>query len=202
VLELYDATGAVVSQNDNWNAERAAVLATGIPPADEHESAIVATLQPGSYTAIVRGAGNTAGVAVVEAYDLDDATNSWIANISTRGKVGTGDEVMIGGFIIGGDQPTRTILRAIGPSLKTVLSGALLDTTLELRDGEGTLLAQNDDWRSDQEAQIAATNVPPPDDRESAIVATLPAGAYTAIVRGKSGMSGIGIVEVYNLESH
>ena len=132
-LELHAGDGTLLSSNDNWNAHRTDVLGTGIPPANERESAIVATLAPGAYTAILRGLAATSGIALVEVYDLEPASASRVANISTRGKVETGDNVMIGGFIVGGDQPTKVIARAIGPSLTTQgVSGALVDTTMYL----------------------------------------------------------------------
>src|SRR5207253_1564767 len=117
ILELHDGTGALIASNDNWSSNRDNIMWSGIPPKDEHEAAIVTTLSPGSYTAIVRGVSNTSGVALVEIFDLSGVTDSKLANISTRGKVETGDDMMIGGFVIGGDQATRVIIRAIGPSL-------------------------------------------------------------------------------------
>jgi hypothetical protein len=133
----------------------------------------------------------------VEAYDLDRTVNSKLANISTRGLVQTGDNVMIGGMIVLGQTPLRVIVRAIGPSLP--VSGALGDPTLELRDGNGALLAANDNWRSDQEAEIIATTIPPSNDLESAIVRNLAPGTYTAIVRGANDTTGIAVVEAYAL---
>lgn len=198
-LELHDGAGKLIASNDNWNYNRAAILATGVAPDDERDAAIVATLNPGSYTAVLRGLANTTGVAVVEMYDLD-APHSRIANISTRGLVGLGDSAMIGGFIVGGDQRTSVLIRAIGPSLQlSGITGALQDTTLELRDANGAVTAQNDDWRSGQEQLISATGAAPVDSRESAIVATVAPGAYTAVVRGKNNTAGVGLVEVYNL---
>jgi len=200
-LQLYNGSGQLVAENDNWNATRLEVLTTGAPPNDERESAIVATLAPGSYTAVLRGLGGSSGVALVEVFDLEPASTSRLANISTRGKVETLDNVMIGGFIIGGDQPTKVIVRAIGPSLATRgVAGALLNPTLDLHDGNGTRFASNDDWRSDQAAEIIASTVPPTDDQESAIVRMLQPGGYTAIVRGKNETSGVALVEVFNLE--
>lgn len=202
VLELFASDGARVALDDNWNARRREVLSTGMSPPDERESAIVATLPPGNYTASVGGINGSSGVALVELFDLEPA-KSQIANISTRGKVEVDDNVMIGGFIIGGDQRTRVIVRAIGPSLEASgVPGALEDTALELYDGNGTLLASNDDWRTHQQREIAATTIPPNDDRESAIVRTLDPGNYTAVVRGKSDTTGVALVEVFNLETH
>lgn len=203
LLELHDATGAVVAQNDNWNAHRNDVLLSGIPPSDEHEAVILATLQPGSYTAVVRGVAGSSGVALVEIYDLSSNSNSKLANISTRGKVETADNVMIGGFIIGGDQATNVVVRAIGPSLANVgVAGSLSDPMLEAHDGNGALLAQDDDWRQYQEQALINSGLAPADDRESAMLLSLQPGAYTAIVRGKNDSTGVGLVEVYNLDAN
>lgn len=201
-LELHDVTGALVAENDNWNSRRADVVASGAPPNDEHESAIVSALQPGSYTAVLRGVGNTTGVALAELYDLEPE-NSRIANISTRGMVEAGDNVMIGGFILGGDQTTSVVVRAIGPSLANFgIGGALSDPMLEVHDGNGALLAQDDDWRMYQEQQLIQIGLAPTDDRESAMLLVLQPGAYTAIVRGKNDGVGVGLVEIYNLDAH
>jgi len=203
VLQLFDSTGALVAQNDNWNAHRADVIATGIPPLDEHEATIATTLQPGSYTAVVRGVNGSTGVALVEAYDLSPDSGSKLANISTRGKVETGDNVMIGGFILGGDQVTNVCARAIGPSLANFgVAGALSNPWLEVYNGNGALLAQDDDWRMYQEQALIASGLAPSDDRESALLMTLQPGAYTAIVRGKNESTGVSLVEVYNLDSN
>jgi hypothetical protein len=137
----------------------------------------------------------------VEVYDLDPK-NSLLANISARGKVETADNVMIGGFIIGGADPTKVIVRAIGPSLTTKgIQQPLADPILELHDGNGDIISTNDNWRSTQQAEVIATGIPPTDDRESAIVATLQPGSYTAIVRGLNSTTGVALVEVYNLDS-
>jgi len=186
--------------NDNWRSnQEQEIIATGIPPNDDLESAIVATLPANSsaYTAIVRGVNNGTGIGVVEAYDLDRTVDSKLANISTRGLVQTDDNVLIGGLIVFGPNPLRVIVRAIGPSLP--IAGVLGDPTLELRDGNGTLLANNNNWRDDQEAEIQATGIPPTNDLESAIVQNLNAGNYTAIVRGVNNTTGIAVVEAYAL---
>jgi Putative Ig domain len=205
VLELHDSANHVVS-NDNWrDSQQDLINATTIPPTDNRESAIVIGLDPGNYTAIVAGKNGTTGIALVEVYDLGTASLdisgvAKLANISTRGFVNTGDNAMIGGFVIRG-QTTRVIVRAIGPSLSASgIQGALQDTVLELHDGSGSLIFMNDDWRSTQEQEIIATGVPPTDDRESAIVANLVPGAYTAIVRGKNNTTGVALVEVYALQ--
>jgi hypothetical protein len=203
ILQLYDSTRALVAQNNNWNAHRFEVMATGIPPGDEHEAVVLATLQPGAYTAVLRGINDSSGVALVEAYDLSSDSDSKVANISTRGKIETGDNVMIGGFIIGGSQQTSVAVRAIGPSLEGFgIAGTLRDPMLEVRDGNGVLLAHDDDWRDFQEQQLINSGLAPGDHRESALLLDLQPGAYTAIVRGKDNSTGVGLVEVYNLDGN
>ena len=163
------------------------------------------TLTPGAYTVIVRGQNNSTGIGLVEAYDLALTAKSQLANISTRGFVDTGDKVMIGGFIIGGhgEADGKVIVRAIGPSLAALgIPNVLPDPTLELHNGNGAIVASNDNWRDTQEAEIQAAGLAPTNDNESAIVATLPDGGYTAIVRGKNNGTGIGLVEVYSLQTN
>jgi len=208
-LELRGGNGALLASNDNWKindqtqqSQEAEVRATGIPPSSDLESALLATLAPGqNYTAIVRGKGDAAGVALVEAYDLAPAIDSLLTNISTRGFVESGSNVMIGGFILGGGSgASEVMLRAIGPSLvQAGVSNALPDPRLELHDGNGSLIASNDNWKDGQRAEIEATRIAPSNDFESALVATLSPGHYTAIVEGKGG-SGVGLIEVYNLQ--
>jgi hypothetical protein len=200
ILELRDSSGSLIVSNDNWRSDQETeIIATGVPPGDDLESAIVATLPANNanYTAIVRGANDGTGIGVVEAYDLNQAADSKLANVSTRGLVQTDENVLIGGMIVLGQNPLRVIVRAIGPSL--TVSGALGNPTLELRDGNGGLLALNDDWRSDQENEIIATTIPPSNDLESAIVRTLAPGNYTAIVRGANNTTGVAVVEAYGL---
>ena len=203
-LELHEADGTVVT-NDNWkDTQEVEINATTIPPTNDLESAIVATLPPGAYTVIESGKNGGTGVGLVEVYDLDQSAGATLANISTRGFVNTGDNVMIGGFIIGPSDtgPANVLVRAIGPSLANAnppVPGALADPTLELHDSNGTLLASNDDWRTDQQSAIEATGIAPTNDNEAAIVATLAPGAYTAIESGVGDTSGVGLVEVYNL---
>ena len=188
-LELHGSTGEILASNDDWQeGDKQAILESGIPPTDNRESAIVTTLDPGHYTAVVQGKNDATGIALVEFYDLDTTAASKLANISTRGLVQTDNNVMIGGMIILGDSPAKVIMRAIGPSLP--VSGALQDPTLELHDGDGNTIASNDNWRSDQQSEIIASTVPPTDDAESAIVATLAPGPYTMIVRGANGTTG------------
>ena len=200
-LELHDQTGAVIASNDNWkDTQQSAIESTGLAPSDDLEAAIIKRLNPGSYTAIVRGKNNATGVGLVEAYGLDGTAQ--LANISTRGLVQTGDNVMIGGFIVSnsGTGMTEVIVRAIGPSLSAVgISGALADPTLELHDANGATVASNDDWKETQQSEIAATGLQPTSDKESAILQTLAAGAYTAIVQGKNNTTGVALVEAYNL---
>jgi hypothetical protein len=205
VLELHDSTGAVVASCNNWTPgpQVAEIQGSGLAPAYSTESAIIATLLPGNYTAVVSGYGGGQGIGLVEAYELDgNATR--LVNISTRGRVGIDDEAMIGGFIVQGSTAKRVIVRALGPSLAggpSPIVGALADPILELHDGNGNLLAVNDDWsNSPQAAEIIATTIPPVNNLESAIVATLGPGNYTAIVRGVDNTSGVGLVEVYDLD--
>jgi hypothetical protein len=201
-LELHQPDGSVIA-NDDWKeSQQAEIEATTIPPTDDRESAIVQALPPGGYTAIVLGKNGSTGVGLVEAYDLDQPADSKLANISTRGFIDTDDKVMIGGFIAGpsdlGD--TTVLVRAIGPSLGNAgIANPLADPMLELRDGNGALVMANDNWKSTQEAEIAATGIPPNDDRESAILANLAPGNYTAIVSGVGGTTGVGLVEAYHL---
>ena len=169
-------------------------------PSDPLEAAIVASLPAGAYTVLLRGEGGTTGVALCELYDLSQDASS-VRNISTRGEVGLDDDVMIGGFIIGGTSPKKVIVRAIGPSLAAYgVTGQLDNPEVELHDATGSPLFSNDDWRSDQEQQILDTGLAPSDNRESAILVTLPPGAYTAIVRGVDGAVGVALVEVYSLD--
>jgi Tol biopolymer transport system component len=198
-LSLHDSTGAEIAVNDNWTEERAAVEATGLSPSDPSESALVRLLDPGAYTAIVRANG-AAGIGLVELYELEQNPASKLANISTRGVVSSGDGVLIAGLIAGGSGNgfVSVLVRAIGPSLAPFgISNALTDPTLELYDSNGVSLGSNDDWKSSQRSEIEATGLPPGDDRESAMLVTLPPGAYTAIVRTKTGVDGVGLVEVY-----
>jgi hypothetical protein len=202
-LELHEPDGTIIS-NDDWKDDQQAdIEATGLQPGNDLESAIVETLTPGAYTAIVQGKDATTGIGLVEAYDLDQPADSELANISTRGFIDTGDNVMIGGFIIGPDASgdTTILVRSLGPSLTALgVPGALEDPTLELHDGSGNTLVANDDWKDDQQADIEATGLEPSDDRESAILSTLSPGAYTAIVRGALDSTGVGLVEVYHLQ--
>jgi hypothetical protein len=204
-LEVKGPDGALVGRNDNWrDSQEQQIIATGAAPTNNLEAALVLTLPGQSYTVLVSGMNGGTGIATVEVYALGrntSGTSQKFHNISTRGNVGTGDNVLIGGTIVQGSAPQRVIVRAIGPDLAGAgVPGPLQDPTLELRDAEGTLLAANDDWRSDQEQAIIATGLAPQDDRDSAILTTFLPTSYTAIVRGKSGATGIALVEIYKLD--
>lgn len=204
-LELYDANNTLIASNNNWkDSQQAQIQATGRAPGDDREAAILQTLAPGNYTAIVRGNANTTGSALVEVYDLDSTDASVLGNISTRAFVDTGEFVPIGGFIVGGGQGTngdgssQVLIRGIGPELANFnVSNPLQDPTLELYDANGNQIATNDNWKDKQQAAIVATGRAPSDDREPAILATLIQGNWTTIMRGKNGTTGIGLIEVY-----
>lgn len=209
VLAVYDQ-GTSIASNNNWrDAQAAAIEATMIPPTDDLESAVLLELAAGEYTAQVYGTVDTLffpgdprgeGIALVEIYDLDPASSARLANISTRAPVGLGDDVLIGGFIVGGGTET-VLVRAIGPSL--ALGGApspLADPVLEMHNASGDVIGFNDDWKDDQQAEIEATTIAPTDDREAAILAALPSGNYTAILRGSADTTGAALVEVYDLD--
>jgi hypothetical protein len=208
-LELNDKTNAVIARNDNWKetqiggvitADQAAdIQATGAQPKDDKEAALIATVSPGNYTAVVRGVGNTTGVGLAEAFDLSLTSAAKLANVSTRGAVQTGDNIMIGGFITL-NSTVRVIVRGIGPSLADAgVAGALADPVVELRDSNGALVRANDNWKESQETEITQTGVAPKNDLEAAMVQTLQPGGYTAQLRGKNETSGIGLVEVFAL---
>ena len=208
-LELHSGV-ATIASNDNWKdnltggSQEVAIENTGLAPLDPLESAMLGILDPGGYTAILKGTSNGTGVGLVEVYTLgaasmDISSEARLANISTRGKVQTGDNVMIGGFINKGATPIKVLVRGIGPSLTQFrVSGALANPTLELHKPDGTVVT-NDDWMTGQEADIMATGLAPTNALESAILITLPVGegGYTAIVRGANGTTGVGLVEAY-----
>jgi phospholipase/lecithinase/hemolysin len=200
-LTLLDSAGKPLRTNDNWrDSQSAEIIATGIPPQNDLEAAIVTTLTAGPYTAVLAGQSSTIGNGLVEVYDLEPGTNSTLANLSTRGFVGTGDNVMIGGLIVGAGDLPIVVVRALGPTLAgPTLANPLLDPTLELHDADGALIGSNDDWKNGQVQPVQATQLAPTDDRESAIVAFLAPGNYTAIVRGKAGATGVALVEAYRI---
>jgi plastocyanin len=203
ILELHNGAGTIIASNDNWgSAANAQSIPVNLRPPNSLESAILISLAPGNYTAIVRGVNNTTGVALVEAYDLDSTTaGSTLSNISTRGLVQTGANVMIGGFIVQGTGTEKVLVRALGPTLASFgVTSVLANPALELRDVNGNLIEANDDWKSTNQAAITATGKQPPNDFESAILRDLGIGNYTAIVRGVNSTTGVALVEAYALQ--
>jgi hypothetical protein len=206
LLRLFGATGSPIAVNDNWqDTQRAEIEATGIPPQDLRESAIIATLAPGAYTATVAGMNGDTGVGLVEIYDLNSGANAKLANISTRGSVQLGDNVMIAGFALGGSSTNspKVVVRALGPSLAQAgISNPLSDPTLQLFDSNGQTVATNTDWQDvpAQAAELQALNLAPANPAEAAIVAILPPGLYTAVEAGQGGVTGVGLIEVYTTQ--
>jgi hypothetical protein len=208
VLTLYDKNGVPIAANDDWqkSAQRTAIQASGVPPTDPHEAAVVATLSAGSYTAVVEGKNGATGTCLVEVYDLNTGAQSQLANISTRGFAATGDNALIGGIIVGGGSgSTDVVVRALGPSLtKAGVGEPLQDPGLTLFDANGNTVASNDDWQqSPDRATIEAKGLAPGDSREAALFATLVPGSYTAVVGppiGKNVQPGLALVEFYRLK--
>jgi hypothetical protein len=205
VLELHGPGGFTTVINNNWQddpAQMAAILATGLAPTNNLEAAIDATLNPGAYTGVVRGNGGTSGIGLIEVYDLSQAVLSKLANISTRALVGTGNDIVIAGFILGNNSGgTRIVLRGIGGSLTVFgVPNALANPTLELRDSSGTLLRSNDNWQDDstQAAELTAAGLAPTNPSESGIAITLGPGQYTALLTGQGNTVGVGVIEVYD----
>jgi len=202
-LEVHSSTGTLLFHNDNWQDDpnqAAQLTALGLGLSDPNESGIVASLPPNAYTAILAGRNGGTGVGLVEVYDTNQAASSQLANISTRGFVLTGSNVMIGGFILGGNNNTHVVVRGIGPSLGGI-PNALADPSLELHDSSGALLVSNDNWQDDtiSATQLTALGLAPQNLLESGIYISLPPGAFTAILAGKDGGTGVGLVEVYNV---
>jgi hypothetical protein len=202
-LELHGPGGfATVSNNDWKDSQQTQIQNSGLAPTNGLESAIDATLAPGQYTAIVRGNATGVGISTVEVFDLDSAAASKLANLSTRALVGTGNSVVIAGFILGNNSGNdRIVIRGLGPSLGAFgISNPLQGPELELHDGNGALLKSNNHWTDDpvQAAELVIAGLAPPNAKESAIAATLPPGAYTAILFGSNGGQGVGTVEVYD----
>jgi len=196
-IDLYQGDTLVMS-NDNWkDSQQTEIEATGIPPTDDLECAIIATLVPGSYTVVLRGNNGETGNGLFEIYDLDTAANSTLGNVSTRGLVQTGDDVLIAGFIIGTGESDTIVVRAIGPSLA---DAGIANPTLDLYDANGVVITSDDNWRDSQETLIQSTGLTPTNDAESAIIDSLAPGAYTAVVRGKDNGTGVALVEVFNLQ--
>jgi uncharacterized delta-60 repeat protein len=208
-LEIHDATNATVATNNDWKVTQIEGLITGdqsaeisasqLAPDDDLESAIIANLPPGNYTAVVRGLGNTTGTGIVDVYDISAGSPARLVNVATRGLIQPGDKLMIAGFIIH-NAPVKAVIRAIGPSLITFgITNALPDTTLQLRDENGGIVLENDNWRTNEQQAQELQNIglQPSNDLEAALIATIPPGQYTAQVRGKDEATGIGVVEIY-----
>jgi hypothetical protein len=203
VLRVYDSSGSLVASNDNWQSDpnHFVLTANGLAPANPLEPAIARNLVPGAYTAIVSGKDATPGIALVELYDISPVANSKFVNISTRGSVATEDNILISGFIIGDVDSATVVVRALGPTLAGYgVSGVLSDPTLTIYDARGSAIASNDNWLDNTNwIDIRKNGLSPPNPLESALVLHLPAGAYTAVVRGANGGTGIGLAEVYTL---
>jgi hypothetical protein len=208
-LELHDSTGALIARNDDWKTtviggiitsdQVADIQASTLAPSNDAEAALIGTLSPGSYTAQVRGANNGTGIGVAEGFDLSIGSGATLANVSTRGQVGTGNDLMIAGFFVV-NNPLKVVVRGIGPSLSNFgVQNPLANPTLELRDGNGGLVLGNDDWKTTQQAEITATGLQPSNDAESALVITLQPGGYTAQLRGTSNGTGVGVIDVFAL---
>lgn len=204
VLELHAADGSIIATNDNWQTDPAAseLTTNGVAPANNREAATIQTLAPGAYTAIVRGSNSSTGMGLVELYDLSPAANSLVANISTRGFVDTGDNILIGGFIVGPGSSGQVVVRALGPSLNSAgISEVLADPLLEVHDNNGAIMKTNDSWQTEASAsEIQAAGLAPGNANEAAILSPLTPGMYTAIVRGHGSSTGVALVEAYNLE--
>jgi pectin methylesterase-like acyl-CoA thioesterase len=199
-LKLFDSAGNLLAVNEGWTSQHDVLVATGLAPDHERDSAMLVTLTPGAYTVMLESSSQSPGMGLFELYDLAPL-NSETRNLSTRGRVGTGNHSLIAGFAIGGDGPSRVIVRGIGPSLAaTGISDPLLDPALELHAADGSLMFSNDNWRSTQEELIVASGLPPSHDAEAAIIATLNPGSYTAIVRGAGDTVGNALVEVFRLQ--
>ena len=199
VLQIFSAQGPLAG-NDNWEeSDPGAIIATGLQPRDPRESALVMTLPPGAYTAIQSGWFGFQGIGLVEIYDLDTTSASTLVNISTRAVVRAGDNVMIGGVVVGGSQAGRFVVRALGPSLAPAgIPDPLPNPVLQLHDSNGNMIAFNDDWRDLHPGELEALGLAPGDDREAAMVCILPPGSYTAIVRSVSPtISGVALIEIY-----
>ena len=202
LLELYDASGNLLASNNDWQQTQAQALRdANLAPSNDFEAAILATITPGAYTAILRGNGNATGIGLVEVYDLQTSPASKLGNLSTRGLVGSAQNVMIGGTIVTGPDAARVVFRALGPSLAAAgIPNPISDPQLDLFDVNGAKIASNNNWRDSQSIAIAGAGLAPSSDLESAILADLAPGNYTAVVSGVNGASGIALVEAYHLQ--
>jgi hypothetical protein len=201
-LELYDASGNLLATNNDWQQTQAQVLRDSkLAPSNDLESAILAPLSPGAYTAILRGNGNATGIGLVEVYDLQSSASSKLANMSTRGLVGSGQNAMIGGTIVTGADSARVVFRALGPSLAAAgITNALGDPQLDLFDSNGARISSNNNWKDSQQSAITGAGLAPANDLESAIIADLAPGNYTAVVNSVNGAPGVALVEAYHLQ--
>ena len=205
VINLFDSTGHVLASNNDWETDSNAsqIIADGLAPSDAKEAALQISLNPGAYTAVVTGNTDSSGTALVEVYDLSPAVDSKLANISTRAFVDSiSESPLIGGFIVGSNQSSTVIVRAIGPSLSSAgIANPLPDPSFAVYDQNGFSLGGNDNWQDDPNfLAIEQNQIAPPNDKESATVLHLPPGAYTAVVQDASDSNGIALVEIYNLE--
>jgi hypothetical protein len=204
VIQLFNSANVNIGGNDDWKTDQQNVQDSGLAPTNDRESALVITLDPGAYTVVMRGKNNSSGIGVVEVYDIGLAANARLANVSSRGFIGTGDNILIGGFYAGPQTAavTGVVFRAIGPSLsKFGVPQPMQDPTIEIHNRDGAVIASNDDWQTDQKTAIEATGLAPSDSRESAILMrNFDPGPYTAIVRGKNNTTGIGLVEIYDVQ--
>jgi len=202
-LNLFDHTGALIAANDNWkDTQQAQIQATGLAPPNNLDAAILITLSPGAYTVFLQGKAMATAIGLPEVYDVDPSANAQPTNLSARAFVGTGNDVLIRGTIIGGNAGSllRILVHALGPSLASAgIATPLANPTLSLRDANGNVIANNDNWKDSQQADIAATGKAPPNDLESAILELLAPGNYTAIVAGKNGTTGVALIEFYSL---
>ncbi|MEO7168615.1 MAG: hypothetical protein ABI787_02520 [Spartobacteria bacterium] len=207
ILELHDATGAVIATNDNWmSSQEQEIKDSGLAPLNSLESAILMVLPPGSYTAIVRGVEDPSlpaaptGTALVEVYDISLTVAEGLSNLSTRAPVQLTADPMIMGLVVANGSDETIVFRAIGPSLTNFGLTGLRDPRLDLFDRDGNVLASNDNWQETQAAEIAATGLAPSDPLEAAILITLPRGTYTAILAPVEGVPpGVALAELYKL---
>ena len=201
-LELNSDSGGLIATNNNWqeNSNAGEIISSGLVPRNAAESTLLLSVAPGTYTAVLRGHGGSTGIGLIEIYDLDANGAASVVNISTRGFIFTGENVMIGGLIVAGDASSQLVLRGIGPSLGDFgVPNALADPLLELHDGNGALIQANQNWRDTQESALQSAGLAPSNDLESAMLVSVAPGSYTAVLKGADGGTGNGLVEVYKL---